>query len=250
VPADYTTLAPIYDLAGMQTFSEQMTPRLINFAQQNGWMGRNVVDLGCGTGAGLPWLARYHYALTAVDANAQMLQLAQSATTPDMRITWLEADIRETGLPSESADLVMALDVLPDLDESKDLEAVFKSAFTLLRPSKWFIFDLYTIEGLTLSGQEQDQILYEGDEATVFAHHSYEYDRQVLRTDYTVFQAEAELWRKSRATRTVRAYATPIVTALLRRANLQVLHVLNTDLQRYEPGQSGVRRIFIMAQKR
>jgi SAM-dependent methyltransferase len=250
VPADYTTLAPIYDLAGMQGFAQQMTPRLVDFAQRNGWMGRNIVDLGCGTGAGLPWLARYHYALTAVDANPVMLQLAQNGTTPDMHISWLEADIREVKLNAESADLVMALDVLPDLDESRDLEAVFKNVFTFLRPSKWLIFDLYTIEGLTLMGQEQDQIIYEGEEATLFARHSYDYDRQVLRSEYTLFQAEGEMWRKARATRTIRAYATPIVTALLRRANLQVMHVLNQDLQRYEPGQTGVRRIFIMAQRR
>jgi ubiquinone/menaquinone biosynthesis C-methylase UbiE len=250
VPADYTTLAPIYDLAGMQTFAQQMAPRLVDFAQRNGWMGRSITDLGTGTGAGLPWLARHHYALTAVDANPLMLEMARGVTTDEMHINWVEADIRETGLNSESADLILALDVLTDLDESKDLESVFKSAYTVLKPGKWLIFDLYTIEGLTQLGQAGDKLVYDGTEATVFSHPTYDYDRQILRTDYTIFQADGSSWVRDRATRTTRAYATPVVTALLRRSNLQVLHVVTTDLQRYEPGQAGVPRILIMAQKR
>lgn len=250
MPADYTTLAPIYDLAGMQTFAQQMAPRLVDFAQRNGWMGRNIFDFGCGTGAGLSWLARHHYALTAIDTNPLMLETAQQATHEDMHITWLEADMRDTGLSDESADLIMALDVLPDLDESKDLEAVFKSAAALLKPGKWLVFDLYTIEGLTLMGQEGDQLLHDDADATIFAHPTYDYDRQVLKTEYTLFLPEGSAWRRERATRTIRAYAIPIVTALLRRSNLQVIHVLTTDLQRYEPGQTGIRRILIMAQKR
>jgi SAM-dependent methyltransferase len=250
VPADYTTLAPIYNLAGMHLYAQTMTHQIVDFAQRNGWMGRNIIDFGCGTGAGLPWLARHHYALTAIDANPAMLQIAQNSATPDMHISWLEADIRDTGLPPESADLILSLDVLPDLDEGKDLEAVFKSAATLLRPSKWLIFDLYTIEGLTTIGQAGDRVLIDDETATIFAHPTYDYDRQVLRTDYTVFKADVRVWRKDRATRTVRAYAIAIITALLRRANLQVMHVVTADLERYEPGQSGTQRILMMAQKR
>ena len=180
-----------------------------------------------------------------------MLQVAQNNATPDMHITWLEADIRDTGLEAESTDLILSLDVLPDLDEGKDLEAVFKSAATLLRPSKWLIFDLYTIEGLTKIGQGGDLMIHDDDDtATIFAHPLYDYDRQVLRTEYTIFKADVRVWRKERATRVVRAYATGVVSALLRRANLQVVHVLSADLERYEPGQSGVQRILMMAQKR
>lgn len=250
MPADYTTLAPIYNLAGMHLYAQTMTHQIVDFAQRNGWMGRNIIDFGCGTGAGLPWLARHHYALTAIDANPAMLQMAQNNASPDMHISWLDADIRDTGLPAESADLILSLDVLPDLDEGKDLEAVFKSAATLLRPSKWFIFDLYTIEGLTKLGQGGDRILMDDDTASILAHPTYDYDRQVLRTEYTIFKSDVRVWRKERATRTVRAYATAIVTALLRRANLQVMHVVTSDLERFEPGQAGVQRILMMAQKR
>jgi len=250
VPADYTTLAPIYDLAGMQTFAQQITPDLIDFAQRNGWLGRNLVEFGCGTGASLPWLARHHYGLVAVDSNAAMLQEARKVTTPDMHIEWLESDIRETGLPAESADLVLALDVLADLEEGKDLEDVFKSAATLLKPSKWLIFDLYTIEGLSEMGQSGDRILCDEIAATVLAHPSYDYDRQVLRTDYTIFRADQGAWLKERANRVVRAYSRRIVIGLLRRVNLQVLHIVTPDLQKSEIDQLGVRRIFMMAQKR
>lgn len=250
MPADYTTLAPIYDLAGMHLYAQTMTPQIVDFAQRHGWMGRNIVDFGCGTGAGLPWLARHHYALTAIDANPTMLRRAQSSATPDMHISWLEGDIRNTGLEAESADLILCLDVIPELEEGKDLEMVFKSAATLLKPSKWFIFDLYTIEGLTKLGQGGDLMIHNDETATLFAHPIYDYDRQVLRTEYTLFKADVRVWRKEQAERVVRAYATGVVTALLRRANLQVLHVLSADLGRYEPRLSGVSRILMMAQKR
>ena len=52
----YAILASMYESIGMADFAQHMTPRLIDYAQRNEWMGRRVLDLGCGTGASVHWL--------------------------------------------------------------------------------------------------------------------------------------------------------------------------------------------------
>ena len=78
---DYAALAPIYDPLGMATFAETLTPRLIDFAQSHDWTGRRAVDLGCGTGASVRWLANRGYNITGIDISPSMLNVAQESIT-------------------------------------------------------------------------------------------------------------------------------------------------------------------------
>ncbi|NJL56976.1 hypothetical protein HC928_18860, partial [bacterium] len=50
-------LAPVYDRLGLHQSAAALTPRLLTFAQQNAGWGRRILDLGCGTGGSLLWLA-------------------------------------------------------------------------------------------------------------------------------------------------------------------------------------------------
>ena len=74
---DYAVLAPHYQRIGLAEFATKITPKLVNYAQQKGWMGRRILDLGCGTGTSLLWLAGHGYSTTGVDNSPEMLRQAR-----------------------------------------------------------------------------------------------------------------------------------------------------------------------------
>ena len=66
-------LSEIYDELDMGQFGRESISRIVNYAQQNGWMGRSFLDVGCGTGASIEFFNQYSYISTAVDQSPEML---------------------------------------------------------------------------------------------------------------------------------------------------------------------------------
>ncbi len=249
MPADYSVLAPFYDTLGMGNFANGMVSRVVDFAQRNGWVGRQITDIGCGTGAGLEWLVRHQKQVVGIDNSPQMLANAQQTYKQyASSFQWIQQDIRAlTG--SANTDMVTALDVLHEMESTKELEAIFKGVHALLRSERWFIFDLYTIEGL-VKLTEQDILAHDSPELSVFQQNQFDYDRQMHSRRYLIFSKQNTTWQKQDVTRVLRSYPVQAVTALVQRSGFNVLHVLNPDLSRYEPGKIGTLRVIIMAEKR
>jgi SAM-dependent methyltransferase len=251
VPADYAVLAPIYNQIGMARFAETMTPRLIDYAQQRDWLGRRILDLGCGTGASFQWLSRYGYMMTGVDNAPQMLDIArQSLDNTGISLKWQQKDIRELDESVGTVDMALALDVINEMDALRDLEAVFKGAHRALGSNKLFIFDMYTIEGLTQAGLSSDSMVYDDQSSlAVFVHNEYDYERQMQTRHYSIFQRDGEAWRRQEATRILRAFPVQAVATLLQRSGFSIMAVLNPNFETFEPGVSRAPRVIFIAEK-
>ena len=94
--------------------------------------GRDVVDLGCGTGRLeeilLPRLGDGR--VVGVDFSAEMIARAK-LRCPDPRATFLCCDVLDTGLPRGSADVVLCFDSFPHFPDGN---AVLREAAEWLRP--------------------------------------------------------------------------------------------------------------------
>lgn len=249
--ADYAALAPIYDTIGMDDFAEEVTPRLFVYAQTHfDWMGRRVLEMGCGTGASARWLAGRGINTTAVDLSAEML--AQARASIDARglgLTWKRGDIRALDNSYDSVDMVIAVDVINDLLNLRDLEAVFNQAFRLLEPGKLFIFDLHTIEGLAERSRRRSEFIYDDEQLSVFARGDFDYERQANTTTYLIFQRQEGLWHRQEATQTLRGFPLQAVAALLQRCGFTLRSLLNTSFEPFDPATSHGNRVFFFAQK-
>jgi cytosine/adenosine deaminase-related metal-dependent hydrolase/ubiquinone/menaquinone biosynthesis C-methylase UbiE len=104
-----------------QRYLEHLLPRIESL---------EVVDLGCGTGRWLERLAsRSPRSLTGIDASAEMLQVAKSKVSGDVRL--LLADCESLPLHRASIDFILSSFVASYLD---DLPAAAKQMRRILRP--------------------------------------------------------------------------------------------------------------------
>lgn len=245
MPGDYEILATIYDEMDMGSFGRTMIPRIINYAQQNDWMGRTLVDLGCGTGVSIEWLNQYGYITTGIDQSGEMLAGARSRLNNPMLI---KQDIRESLNVAES-DMVFSLNVMNELDSINDLRSVFENVNRILKPSKLFIFDMFTIEGILERFQRGDQLAHSKPDSIVFSTNLFDYDKQVHQRNYLIFKKQGDLWKRSGATRILRAYPVQAIAALLQRTGFKLSSVLNTNFERHDPNVSGTLQVIFIAEK-
>ena len=250
MPADYTILAPFYDRIGMSDFATKITPRLLNFIQKSGWMGRRMIDLGCGTGTSVVWFSERGYWVMGVDNSPQMLEKARLALDEkslNARLT--EADMRSLK-DVDKVDLVLALDVMNELDNLRSLEGVFKSVDALLSKDRYFVFDVHTIEGLAQRGLDLDSLVCDENDLVAFAHSHFDFERQIFTINYNLFRLdEGGLWQRSKIKRILRAFPIQAIASLLRRHNFEVVSVVNTRFEVVDFAYPEVPRAIIVAKK-
>jgi SAM-dependent methyltransferase len=232
----------------MGQFAETLTPALLNYAMQHDWVGRRAVDLGCGTGASIRWLANHGYNITGIDLSPAMLAVARETITGNgIGFQLLEGDIRALN-DLHDIDLVLALDVLNELSNLRDLEAIFGAVARILGHDKLFVFDLHTIEGLAQRNQ-MNGVIAQNDDLTVVLNNQFDFDRQTSTADYLIFQRTGMFWQRQQATRTLRGFPVQVVTALLQRAGFGIMALLNAQLEQLDMAAMHEPRVIFFARR-
>jgi 2-polyprenyl-3-methyl-5-hydroxy-6-metoxy-1,4-benzoquinol methylase len=234
----------------MSDFAEAMTPRLVVFAQSNDWVGRRILDLGCGTGASVRWLANRGYNTTAIDSSPEMLQVGRNTVnSAGLGLTWRQGDIRKLESFDNPMDMVLALDVINELQSLRDLEAVFGSAHRVLESGKLFIFDLHTIEGLAT--YLSTRYIHDDDKLVVFAADQFDYERQINTCQLDIFRRDdaRDSWQRQRAVMTRRGFPVQAVAALLQRTGFALMALFNSDFEPTEPANTHAPRVIFVARK-
>ncbi len=250
MPGDYDVLYRVYNELGMSEFAHSFAPRMLDFMQRHDWMGRQVLDLGSGTGAGMEWLAQHGYFTTGVDQSPDMLDIGQRYYAKNgYDVRWEEQDIRELKHLS-NFDLALAFDVIHELESLKDLEAAFRSVHTTLKAGKSFVFDLYTLQGLLQRNEPGSMYLYESPLLEIFGVNHFDYEKQTQTRRFVIFQNTGQGWQRYAGRRILRAYPIQAVVALVQRCGFAVSHVLQTDLSPFVPGKTQAPRVIIVAEKR
>ena len=79
--------------------------------------GESILDIGCGTGHHLRWLASFGLKLAGVDNSSPMLEVAKRDLGKDIELRL--ADAKELPYPEDSFDIVMMITTLEFLQEPK-----------------------------------------------------------------------------------------------------------------------------------
>lgn len=240
----YSILAPHYDHIGLSAYSEAITPKLLLQVQATfDWMGRKVIDLGCGTGASTRFLAMRGLNVTAIDQSPEMVAAARDQTNSEkIGLRWQVGDARTFSAaytPNDRVDLVVALGLVNELGGLRDVEALFHAAARALEPGRMFVFDLETIEGL--AGQVGVRVAFEDEHLLVLAQRSYDYERSIGTAHLTLFQAHEpapggeRAWLRADAEVTRRGYPVQAIAALVGRCGFDVLGLMNAEAADLRP---------------
>jgi 2-polyprenyl-3-methyl-5-hydroxy-6-metoxy-1,4-benzoquinol methylase len=246
---NYAPLASWYEQLGMAAFAESITPKLIQYAQANDWIGRRMLDAGCGTGGASRWLASKGFNTTALDSSAEMLAAArQRFRSTGFSITWQQGDLRtlENIMP---VDMILALDVLNEMNGLREIESFLSRAQQLLESSKMLIFDLHTIEGLMARAATPLIQLHNDGALVVNASQQFDYERLILTTSYDIFHQDESGWQRTQTTILQRGFPIQAVTALLQRFGFHVQAMFNSSLEVYDPASSRAKRVIIAARR-
>ena len=74
----------------------------------DGWTGRDVLDVGCGTGFHLPWFARTAATVTGVEPHADLVALARRRTRRLAAVRVHQGTAQELPVPDASVDVAHA----------------------------------------------------------------------------------------------------------------------------------------------
>jgi len=248
MPANYQALSGIYDEIDMGQFGRETVSRIVNYAQQNGWMGRTFLDVGCGTGASFEFFNQYSYMVSGVDQSPEMLAIARSKYPNN---SFHEQDMTKLNNIS-MVDMVFSLNVMNELDSINDIKSAFTSIYDIVKEDKLFVFDMYTIEGLVERYKIGDRLVYRDvdDRAMVFSTNDFDYERQVHLRRYAIFKkTDDNLWQRSEANRILRGYPVQAIVALLQRTGFRLSSLLTDNFERYIPNDSRASRVIFIAQK-
>jgi malonyl-CoA O-methyltransferase len=140
-------------------------------------VGRNVIEIGCGTGHNTRWLARPEAGssnIVALDFSEAMLARA-GARVADERVQFMQHDVRVAWpVIDASADVVIAMLVLEHVEYLEDFFA--EAARALKADGKLFICELHPMRQLS-GGQAQFTSAQTGERQLVqaFLHNTSDY---------------------------------------------------------------------------
>lgn len=170
--------------------------------------GRDIVEIGCGTGRNTEWLATKAASITALDFSEEMLQRARTRVA-DPRVRFIHHDVRTTWpLKNDSVDLIVAMLILEHVEH---LKTVFAEATRALRPGgELFICELHPMRQL-MGGQAQFSNMKTGARELVpaFLHNVADYVNNGLSAGFELQRLDE--WRDADAS----AISIPRLLSLL-----------------------------------
>ena len=211
----YSRYAEIYDQTGQCTFGLRLRQGIKPLLVEQGWQGRRVLDLACGTGAvAIAW-AQEGYDVIGVDRAATMLQQArEKAHQRGVAIRFFQQDMRWLTLNTR-VDLVTSFyDSVNYLLTPQDLRQMFTRVWTALAPGGFFVFDLNTLFALSHHWDGLADAEDEGEIAYIWRC-TYDPATCISALRATFFVRRGDLYEKFVELHEERGYSLEEVLALL-----------------------------------
>jgi SAM-dependent methyltransferase len=247
----YTALADVYEGAGFAEYSANLAPRLLDLGYKLEWIGRSLYDMACGTGETAQWFAERGFRVLGVDSSPQMIRIAQSrAESGGMAMDYVVGDIRSHAAGSQFELVTCLGGSINYIPTVRDLESVFQQAYAATAPGKWFVFDLFTIQGLTRYNDIDRVVVDNGNDIYIATRDSFNYETLSLSRQYTIMRyTERSGWQRAEEIHALRGYPMQAIAKELNKTGFKVLHMLTTDFENAETRRNVDQVLFIAARE-
>jgi ubiquinone/menaquinone biosynthesis C-methylase UbiE len=144
IPLEYHKLSNYYDLLtqGQQQINHVIDKMLSKHKT------KTVLDLTCGTGAQVFWLAKHGYKVTGIDISPHLLEIARKkAQREKIDIHFLEGDMRTIKVGKFDAVITIfnAIGHLTKVDFEKAIKNIHKN----LKEGGLYLFDIFNLDAMT-----------------------------------------------------------------------------------------------------
>lgn len=242
-------LPAIYDQVGMASYSVSAAEKYLRYLQQGGWIGRHVLEFGCGTGVAAEYLCKMRLSVTALDSSEEMMAHTRGLLDATGFSISLKLDDMRVFSTDREFDLVLSINTLSYIESVRHLTTVFQRANAALKTGKLFMFDLWTIRGLAIEHGNQNHILHDDNDIFLSVANQFSYDSYRLKQTYTFFHRVDEQWQRGTETHILRGYPASAVNSMLTRNGFEVRSWINVDMEDIDPDDDPAGRIVIVAEK-
>lgn len=120
-----------------------------NMLKKNGFAGRSILDLGCGTGAYSLYFHKRGYQVVGVDASIPMLKYARNKVVGSgfgsyKGVSFVCSDLTRVSF-KQSFDACVAFQVLNHIHTEEELRTLFKSVYEHLAEPGYFLVHLTSV---------------------------------------------------------------------------------------------------------
>lgn len=229
-PSHYNKEAVHYD-----TFNEKNSIRINQFLEKIFRKHRikTILDLTCGTGAQVLWLAKRGYKIIGSDINNKMLKLAKDkARKENLDIKFIKGDMRTTQAGLFDA-VITIFNAVGHLTKS-DFEKAMKNIHMNLNDKGIYVFDIFNlsyflkddnITKLTIDWQKKSE------NTTVREIQYSTINKEGILTSYDIYheQEGADKPKISKAFQTLQIYSAEQLNQMLQKNGFEVLRQCGID---------------------
>jgi SAM-dependent methyltransferase len=246
----YTKFAQPYAATSEAYFSERMSELVLSLLPTYNSNPRSMADLACGVGDACIFFKRQGFQVRGVDISSSMLDVAKlKAAKLGYAIDFAQQDMREFSCPTKVGLVTCMYDSLNFMPGPEERLAVFKKVFDSLDNKGLFIFDIYTIFGLSSAWGNQVEIHTNtpdhfvttktnwNPETYVGAKHFYGFSRNI-----------AGVWERWEEEHTISAFPLDEMVHALRKAGFGRVDLYGIDNFRLSEVSDSIGRALVVAQ--
>lgn len=229
-PSHYDEEADEYDALN-EEHSQVINQVLDSILKQHGV--KSVLDMTCGTGSQVFWLARRGYRVTGSDINAPMLNVARGkAAKEQLAVALLEGDMRSLKVGKFDA-VITIFNAVGHLTK-EDFEQAVRNVRDNLNPGGLYLFDIfnlaYLLKGDNITKLTIDwQTTVDGKEVRKIQYSTINAEGVLASFTTSITQARSALPDVSDSKQTLQVYTAQQLTTLLNRNGFEVVVQIAAD---------------------
>jgi len=145
LPLEYSELSEYFDALSQSDYSPA-NGLIENILREH--KVTSVLDLTCGTGSQVLWLAKHGFKVTGSDLSSSLIKIAKSkAQQEKIDVVFLQGDMRDIKVGAFDA-VITIFNAIGHLTKS-DFEIAIKNVRTNLKERGLYIFDIFNLNSMT-----------------------------------------------------------------------------------------------------
>lgn len=252
----YSRFAAPFALEGEQKFSRTFVMHsLETYDAAVGGMPKSVVDLACGVGTACRLFAQKMPSVIGVDSSADMIEMARridaQLAAVSCRVEYLKGDMRNFKIPT-TVDLATCMyDSINFMMSESEMRAALKCVHRCLKVGGLFVFDMYTILGLSRLWGRGPEIHTNAEDFFVATHSIFNDETHCATKEFFGFTKQNdETWDRWREQHKIKAYSIDRQAALVSTSGFEVLSILQWNADGSLVSVSGeAHRVFFVTRR-